>query len=132
MSWPVAAAGRDKHGNPGVLTDFAAATAVSTETPLQALTELGPRWAKVWFTVRNHDATNAAEAIVDRSESGSVNDELRQRKRVPPLGEVTFTFDDSPGRELARMFALSAAGDPDAGSPSVLVSWQLRVQLRPH
>lgn len=132
MSWPVAAAGRDKHGNPGVLTDFAAPGAVSTETPLLALTELGPRWAKVWFTVRNHDASNWAEAIVDRSESGSVNDELRQRKRVPPLGETTFIFDDAPGREIARMFALAAAGDPDAGNPSVLVSWQLRVQLRAH
>lgn len=132
MSWPPAATGRDKHGIPAVLTDFAAAGAVSTETPLLALTELGPRWGKVWFTVRNHDATNAAEAIVDRSESGSVNDELRQRKLVPPLGEVTFTYDDSPGRELARMFALAASGDPAAAFPLVLVSWQLRVQLRQH
>lgn len=115
---------------PLVLVDFAAPGSVSTETPLLALTELGVRWGRVWFTLRNHDATNAANAIVDQSESGAVNTELRQQKLVPPLSEATFIFDDKLGREVARLFSLSASGDPAAAFPAVNVSWQLRVEPR--
>lgn len=131
MSYPVVGTrGQLLNGRPGILYSFAAAQAVSTETPLLALTEIGVLWSTVWATIRNHHATIPALAVLDRSESGSVNDEMRKLATVPALGEYTFVLDDTPGRELTRMMALSAAGDPDAGYPSITVSWQVRVALR--
>lgn len=130
MAWPTDPAqgwrGLSPHSFPYAHTPFAAPAAVSTETPLWALRELGDRFSDVVFTVRNHDAVNRAAMYVEQSESGSVNDEDREILYIAPLRERTFEFRDI----LRLMFGLTASGDPDAAYPTVNVSFQVLVRLR--
>lgn len=111
---------------PRVLTPFAAPQAVSTETPLMALTELGSTYGDLVFVVRNQSAGNQAAFYIDRSESGVVVDADRQTVYVPALSERRLELRDV----LSLYWALSAAGDPDGGFPSVNVSWQLLARRR--
>ena len=111
---------------PRVIYDFAAAVAVSTETPLLALVELGVEHSDLCFTLRNHDASNPAAFYIEQSESGVVADGDRETVYVEALKERTFEFRDV----LRRMWGISAAGDPDNAFPSVNVSWQVVGRLR--
>ena len=115
----------DRH-YPRVIYDFAAEVAVSTETPLLALVELGVEYSDLCFTLRNHSATSAAAFYIEQSESGVVADGDRETVYVEPLKERTFEFRDV----LRRMWGVSAAGDPDNAFPSVDVSWQVVGRLR--
>jgi hypothetical protein len=111
---------------PRPLYPFAPPQTVSTETPLLTLVELGLKHIDVTVTLRNHDAVNQAAFYVDRSESGAVVDADRQTVYVPPLKERRLEFRDV----LSLFWALSAAGDPDTGNPSVQVSWQIVTRRR--
>lgn len=131
MSWPTAPlrAGRTYliETQPHLLFAFAGSpTAVSTETPLLALTQYGDAYKHLSVTLRNHDNTNKAELYVDRSETGTVKEAKRQLYIVPPASEWTEHFNDI--RSL--FWGISASGDPDASYPSVNVTWQLVAVLR--
>lgn len=106
--------------SPRVIVPFAAAVAVSTETPLQALVAWGTSYRDLAFTLRNHDALLNAAFYVDTSESGVVVDSQPTQVIVPPLKEFKLTFRNV----LSLYWALSASGDPDAAFASVNVSWQ--------
>lgn len=113
-------AGLSYYSLPRVLYPFAAPQPVSTETPLLAYTQLGRDQADLVFTLRNHGAAQAA-FYVDRSESGVAADADRQTVYVPAGAERRLELRDV----LSLNWAMSAAGDPDGGFPSVNVSWQL-------
>lgn len=107
--------------SPYVVLAFAAPQSVSTETPLLALAQYGDLHKDLAFTLRNHDVTNRAAMYIEQSESGVVNDEDRETLYIGPGKERTFEF-----RDILRLqWGLAAAGDPDAGFPTVQVSFQL-------
>jgi hypothetical protein len=109
-----------------VVTPFAAPQAVSTETPLFALTQFGDKFSDIVFTLRNHDAVNKAALYIDRSASGIVSAEDRQIVYISPLHERSFELRDV----MWLYWGLSASGDPDAAFPSVNVSWQVLARIR--
>lgn len=123
MGWTT----RNDSHYPRVVVPFADAAAVSTETPLLALTELGSQYADLVFTLRNHSASELAAFYIEQSESGVVTDDERETVYVAALKERTFEF-----RNILRLYwGISAAGDPDGGFPSVSVSFQVVGRLRP-
>lgn len=116
MSWTGA-------GNivPRIIQAFAAPVTVSTETPLWPLTELGPAYDTLTFTMRNHDAVLNAALYVDTSESGIAVASQRNIVIVPPLAEYSIDF----SRIMRQFFSISGSGDPDAGFAAVNVSFQV-------
>lgn len=106
---------------PRVIQAFAAPVIVSTETPLWPLTELGPAYNALTFTMRNHDAALNAALYIDTSESGVVVASQRILVIVPPLKEYSFDF----SRVMRRFFSVAGSGDPDAGFAAVSVSFQI-------
>lgn len=124
MSWPSAPTG--DHRYPYAWRDFdVAPVAVSTETPIMALVELGIIHSDVAVTLRNHGAATAS-LYVEQSESGAVNDSDRERLDVPAGKERTFEFRDV----MRRMFGVTASGDADGGFPATTVSVQVLVRKR--
>lgn len=111
---------------PRLISAFAAAVPVSTETPLRALEALGRFYSDIIVTIRNHDVTNKAALYVDQSESGLVTDADREIIYVDPLKERRVEYRDV----LALMWGLSASGDPDTGYPAVTVSFQILGRAR--
>lgn len=123
MAWTT----RNDSHYPRVIVPFTTPVSVSTETPLMSLTELGSEYADLVFTLRNHDATNLVAFYLEQSETGSVNDEEREAVYVAALKERTMEF-----RDILRLnWGIAAAGNPDGGFPSVLVSFQVVGRLRP-
>jgi hypothetical protein len=124
VSWPSFAPGEPAY--PYAWRDFdASPVAVSTETPIMALVELGLLHSDVVITLRNHGAVTAA-LFVEQSESGVVNDSDRERIDVPAGKERTIEFRDV----MRRMFGVTASGDPDGGFPATTVSVQVVVRKR--
>lgn len=121
MPWDAANAIGSFAPKPELLNAFAAPVTRSTEQALLAFTELGITYSELKFTLRNHDGTNGAVFYIDESESGIAPDEEREAVLVGPGMERSITFRNV----LTRYFGLSAAGNPDAGFPSVQVSWQI-------
>lgn len=112
---------------PRVIIPFTTPGSVSTETPILSLVELGSEYADLVFTLRNHDAANLAAFYLEQSESGVVTDAERETVYVTALKERSFEF-----RNVLRLYwGIAAAGDPDGGFPTVLVSYQVVGRLRP-
>lgn len=106
---------------PKIIQAFDTPVSVSTETPLMVLTELGPAYEKLTFTLRNHDAALNAALYIDTSESGVVVSAVRTIVIVPPLKEYQIDFTGV----MRRFFAVSGSGDPDGGYAAVNVSWEV-------
>lgn len=106
---------------PRALYVFSTPEAVSTERPLLGLTEFGRHYGALKFTVRNHDAANPVRVYVDHSDSGVVVSPTRDIISIAPLHEESLIVPDV----MSLLFSLSAAGDPDNGFPSCLVSWSI-------
>jgi hypothetical protein len=106
---------------PRVIIPFAAPAAVSTVTPLMALTSLGNIYGDLFFTVRNHDLVLRCAMYVDTSQSGVAADGQPSQVIIQPDTEWTIPFRDV----LSLYFALSASGDPEGGFASVNVSFQV-------
>lgn len=111
---------------PVVVVPFAAPVSVSTETPLQALTDWGPVYERLTVTLRNHDAALNAALYVDTSESGVVTETVRNIVIVPPLKEYSIDFNGV----MRRYFSIAASGDPDGGYAGVSVSFQVLGKYR--
>lgn len=124
MSWPSQATGDNRYPYTWRAFD-AAPVAVSTETPIMALVEVGVLHSDVAVTLRNHGAA-VASLFVEQSESGVVNDADRDRVDVPAGVERTVEFRDT----LRRMFGVTASGDADGGYPATTVSVQVLVRKR--
>jgi len=116
MSWSSAA-----NVVPKLITPFAPKVAVSTETPLETLLDLGGSYERLSFTLRNHDTTKNAALYVDTSESGVVVAAPRNILIIPPLAEATIDF----LVVMRRYFSVSASGDPEAGFAAVDVSYEI-------
>lgn len=106
---------------PTIISPFAAAQQVSTETPLLTLLELGPTYYSLTFTLRNFDTLLSAALYVDTSESGVVVAAQRNQVIVPPLAEYQIDFP----QVMRRFFSVSASGDPSGGFAAVNIAFEV-------
>lgn len=119
MSWPPASSKTLDIRWPRSIYPFAAPENVSTERPLLALTQLGLAYEDLTFTIRNHDGIHLVYFYLDKSESGLVANVSREIITVAAGGEGKFEVHNA----MSLFYGISAAGDPDSGSPVTSVSW---------
>ena len=120
MTWPANVGGWQGEQCPVQIYPYSSLVAVSTETVLMPMTELGVPFEVLRFVVDNPSA-NLVRVVVEHSEDGVREDVERIQLDVAPGSQGSVTIPEV----LALHWQLSAMGNPDGGFPSSQVRWAL-------